>query len=67
MRKEFGGDAGLSMLSLRLVPRRIQVLSELTFEISLVINCNSSKLLVYIIHQVHNLFECFILYPGRVK
>jgi hypothetical protein len=38
VREEFGGDAGLSVLSLRLVPWRIQVLSELAFEISLIIN-----------------------------
>ena len=38
MREEFVGGAGLSVLSLQLVPRRIQVLSELAFEISLVNN-----------------------------
>jgi hypothetical protein len=36
--EEFGGGAGLSVLSLRPVPWRIQVLLELAFEISLVIN-----------------------------
>ena len=36
--EEFGGGAGLSMLSLWLVPWWIQVLLELAFEISLVIN-----------------------------
>ena len=38
MREEFGGGAGLSVLSLQLVPWWIQVLSELASEISLVIN-----------------------------
>jgi hypothetical protein len=36
--EEFGGGVGLSVLSLRLVPWWIQVLFELVFEISLVIN-----------------------------
>jgi hypothetical protein len=38
MREEFGGSVGLSVLSLRLVPWRNQVLIELASEISLVIN-----------------------------
>jgi hypothetical protein len=38
VREEFRGDVGLSVLSLRLVPWRIHVLSELASEISLVIN-----------------------------
>jgi hypothetical protein len=37
-RKEFGGCVGLSVLSLRLVPWRNQVLHELASEISLVID-----------------------------
>ena len=48
------------MLSLRLVPWRIQVLLELAFKISLVTTSDSSKHLVYIIHQDHDSFECFI-------
>ena len=35
MREEFGEDVSLSVLSLRLVPWRIQVLSELASDISL--------------------------------
>jgi hypothetical protein len=38
VREEYGGGAGLSVLSLWLVPWWIQVLSELASEISLVIN-----------------------------
>jgi hypothetical protein len=38
VREEFRGGAGLLVLSLRLVPWRIQVLLELASEISLVIN-----------------------------
>ena len=38
MREEFGGGAGLSVLSLWLVPWRIQVLLELASETSLVID-----------------------------
>jgi hypothetical protein len=38
VREEFGGGAGLSVFSLRLVLWRIQVLLELTSEITLVIN-----------------------------
>ena len=38
MREEFGGDAGMSVLSLQLVPCQIKVLFELASEISLVIN-----------------------------
>ena len=38
MREEFGGDAGLSVLSLWLVSWWNQVLIELASEISLVIN-----------------------------
>jgi hypothetical protein len=67
VREEFGGGAGLSVLSLRLVPWRIQVLPELASEISLVIKSDSSKHLVYIVHHVCDSFECFILYIGGVK
>ena len=49
MREEFR-DASMLVLSLRLVPWRIQVLSELASEISLVINLDSSKHLVYVVH-----------------
>jgi hypothetical protein len=45
VRKEFGGGVGLSVLSLWLVPWRIQVLS---------------KHLVYIVHQDHDTFDCSI-------
>jgi hypothetical protein len=38
VREEFGEGAGLSVLSLWLVPWQIQVLSELASEIPLVIN-----------------------------
>jgi hypothetical protein len=38
VREEFGESVGLSVLSLRLVPCQNQVLLELAFEISLVIN-----------------------------
>jgi hypothetical protein len=38
VREEFRGGAGLSVLSLRLIPWWIQVLLELAFKISLVIN-----------------------------
>jgi hypothetical protein len=38
VREEFGGSAGLSLLSLWLVRWRIQVLPELAFETSLVID-----------------------------
>jgi hypothetical protein len=38
VREEFGGSVGLSMLSLWLVPWWSQVLLELAYEISLVIN-----------------------------
>ena len=55
------------MLSLQLVLWQIQVLSELASEISLVINFNPCKHLVYIVHQVCDSFECFILYIGGVK
>ena len=48
MREEFGGGVGLAVLTLRLVPWRIQVLLELASEDSLVIN--SSKHRVYIAH-----------------
>ena len=48
------------MLSLRLVAWWIQVLLELAFKISLVTTSDSSKHLVYIIHQDHDSFECFI-------
>ena len=67
MREEFGGGVDLSVLSLWHVPWRIQVLPELVSEISLVINFDSSKHLVYIVHQVCDSFECFILYIGGVK
>jgi hypothetical protein len=67
VREEFGGGAGLSVLPLRLVPWQIQVLLELAFEISLVITCNSSKHLVYIVHQVCDSFECFIPVLEGVK
>ena len=50
MREEFGGYAGLLVLSLWLVSWWIQVLSELASEISLVINLDSSKHLVYVVH-----------------
>jgi hypothetical protein len=67
VREEFGGGAGLSMLSIRLVPWRIQVLFELAFETSLVITSDSSKHLVYIVYQDYDSFECFILFLGGVK
>ena len=54
MREEFRGGAGMSVLSLRLVPWRIQVLSELASKISLVSTSDSSKHLVYIVLQVHD-------------
>jgi hypothetical protein len=38
VREEFGGSAGLSVLTLQLVPWQSQVLLELAYEISLVIN-----------------------------
>ena len=67
MREEFGGGAGLSVLSLWLVPWWIQVLLELAFKISLLINSDSSKHCVYIVHQVRNSFECFISTLEGVK
>jgi hypothetical protein len=38
VKEEFGGTTGMSVLSLWLIPWRFQVLLELAFEISLVIN-----------------------------
>ena len=68
MREEFGGGAGLSVLSLRLVPWRIQVLLELAFEISLVINFLFKYVIVYIVHQDHDsLLSALIYRCSRLK
>ena len=68
MREEFGGGAGLSVLSLWLVPLRIQVLLELAFEISLVINFLFKYVIVYIVHQDHDsLLSALICRRSRLK
>ena len=68
MRGEFGGGVGLSVLSLHLVPWWIQVLLELAFEISLVINFRFKLVIVYIVHQDHDSHLSALIYRrSRLK
>ena len=68
MRDEFGGGASLSVLTLQLVPWWIQVLLELAFGISLVINFLFNLVIVYIVHQDHDsLLSALIYRRSRLK
>ena len=56
MREEFGGSAGLSVLSLRLVLGRNLVLLELASEISQVINFYSVSIVFILFFRFATLF-----------